>query len=242
MNERSIRSSDTATLWKKIVIWGAVLIGLLVIGFTASSELTLTVGQSAGLFSSEEIQGAVTAGQTFRAPYSGLSRIAVKMRTFERVNTQDVTFHLKQDREAQEDIFAASFSAQDVKNGEWQSFSFPPLADSTGNSYYFYFESPGSTPGDAIAVMGQEGDPYPDGVGYVGGEPVPGDMAFRTYYQASLPERLDFLLDRLTANKPSLWASRYLYLGLALVYLVLGFFLFRLITRFVETDNRDSFE
>ena len=164
------------------------------------------------------------------------------MHTFDRVNTKDVTFHLKQDREAQEDIFTASFNAQHIKTGKWQSFSFPPLGDSAGNSYYFYFESPGSTPGDAIAVMGQEGDPYPDGVGYVRDEPVPGDMAFRTYYQASVPDRRDFLLDWLTANKPSLWASRYLYLGLALVYIVLGFVLFRLITRFVETQDRDSFE
>jgi hypothetical protein len=242
MDGRSIRPPDTTNRWKQFVIWGAVLIGLLVIGFAASSELTLVVGQSASLFSSEEIRGAVTAGQTFRAPYPGLNRIVVKMHTFDRVNTQDVTFRLKQDREAQEDIFTASFNAQDVKNGKWQSFSFPPLGDSAGNSYYFYFESPGSTPGDAIAVMGQEGDPYPDGVGYVGGEPVPGDMAFRTYYQAYLPDRLDFLLAWLTVDKPSLWASRYLYLGLALVYIVLGFLLFRVVTRFVETQDRDTFE
>ncbi len=235
MDDVSIPTTDSARTWKQVVIWGVLLIGLLVIGYTASSDLTVSVGQSAGFFSSEEIQGSVTAGQTFIAPYPGLNRIAVMMHTFDRVNTHDVTFHLKQGREAQEDIFTANFNARDVKDKQWQSFSFPPLDDSGGNTYYLYFESPGSTPGNAIAVMGQEGDPYPDGVGYVNDEPVPGDMAFKTYYRATLPKHLDFLLDRFTANKPSLWGSRYVYVSLGIFYLALGVLCLRHMGRLDDT-------
>ncbi len=240
IDDVSIRSSGTAKAWTQVVIWGALLTGLLVIGYAASSDLTLTLGQSAGLFAPAEIQGSVTVGQTFTAPYPGLNRIAVMMRTFDRVNTHDVTFHLKQGREAHEDIFTASFNARDVKDGKWRSFSFPPLDDSAGNTYYLYFESPGSTPGDAIAAMGQEGDPYPDGVGYVNNEPAPGDMAFRTYYQTSLRERFAFLLARVAADKPSLWNNRYFYVGLALAYLVLGLIFVRRVTRLDETGTPES--
>lgn len=240
MDDVSIRSSGTAEIWKQVVIWSALLMGLLVIGYVASSHLTVTEGQSVGLFAPTEIQGSVTVGQTFIAPYPGLNRIAVMMRSFDRVNTYDVIFHLKQGREAHEDIFTASFNARDVKDKQWQYFSFPPLDDSAGKTYYLYFESPGSTPGDAIAAMGQEGDPYPDGTGYVNNEPAPGDMAFRTYYQAPLPERFGFVLARLAADKPSVLGNHYFYVGLALAYFGLGFIFVRRVTKLDETGIPES--
>ncbi len=208
--------------WKRISMGGTLITGLLLIGYMAAGDLTVTVGQDTGVLTSEEIQGNVTAGQTFLAPYPGLNRIAVMMRTFERINTHDVIFHLKQGREAQADIVTASFNARDIGNRRWQSFAFPPLSDSAGITYYFYFESPQSIPGNAVAVMGQAGDPYPDGMAYVKDETVPADMAFKTYYAVPLQKRFDFLLTQLTRDKPSLWGNRYFYIGLALIYLVLG--------------------
>jgi hypothetical protein len=222
MGKGSIVKQEGVIRRKLIAMWGSLLVGLLIIGYVAARDMNVTVGQSAGALTSEEIQGNVTVGQTFIAPYPGLSRIAVRIRTFSRSNSHEVIFHLRQGREAQTDIFTASFNARDVRDRKWQSFSFPALSDSAGATYYFYFESPQSTPGNAIAVMGQPGDPYPDGVAYVRDEALPGDMAFKTYYKVLLQERFDFLLARLTANKPSLWGSRYFYVGLGLIYLVLS--------------------
>lgn len=221
MAVKTTKIPGTSPIWKRVAAWGFLVLGLLVIGYLAAEDLTRTAGQSVGIFSSEEIQGDVRVGQTFVAPYPGLNRIDVMMDTFGRINTHEVVFHLRRGREAGEDIFAARFDARHVRDRGWQPFSFPPLGDPAGTTYYFFIESPDSTPGNAIAVMGREGDPYPQGAGYVKDETAPGDMAFKTYYQASAPERLDFLLDRLTADKPSVWGDGYLYIGLALLYGVL---------------------
>jgi len=218
----------TALGGRRVVIaWGVALLGLLGVGWATAEDLTLIAGQPVAVLSSEEIQGEVTVGQTFVAPYPGLTRIAVMMQPFDRVNTHEVIFHLKSGREAEQDIVTIRFIPHNLKSKTWYDFSFPPIEDSAGVAYYFYLESPSSTPGNAIAVMGQEGDPYPEGVAYVRGEAVPGDMTFRTYYQASPGRRIDFLLTRFTANKPGVWGNRYFYAGLIVVYLVGTFVLLR---------------
>ena len=225
--------------WKWMAVWGALLAGLLLIGYAARDDLAVYVGQGVGAFSSEEIQGSLTVGQTFTAPYPGLNRIAVKMHTFDRVNTHDVILHLKQGREAGEDIWTDTFNGHDVQDGKWQVFSFAPLSGSAGVTYYFYFESPQSTPGNAVAVMGEEDDPYPNGAAYQGNEALPGDMAFKAYYKASWREKYDFLLARLTANKPSVWGNHYFYIGLGFVYLFMIIVFIGFMARHFGTGEAD---
>jgi hypothetical protein len=178
-------------------------------------------GNEFALASPEELYGERQFGQSFVASYPDLYRIDIQMSTYDRRNTHEVVFHLKNGPDADVDVVTIPFHAGDVKDKRWRSFEFPPLPNSEGQLYYLYLESPGSKPGDAITVMGREGDPYPAGQAYVGGQPFPGDMAFRVYYSVGPVQKMDMVLSSLAANKPAVWGSEYHYAFLVVVYVLL---------------------
>jgi hypothetical protein len=165
-----------------------------------------------------EIKGDLAIGQTFLAPVDGLQRIDVVLRTYGRRNTHDVTFYLKQSLDSPEVIYQETFDASEIRNNSWRTFEFPPIPDSAGRTFFFYFASPDSVKGDAITVGGALGDLYNGGNAYLGPVPADADMAFRTYYGLSPSEKLAILGERLVENKPSVWSDIRFYLLLAGLY------------------------
>lgn len=165
-----------------------------------------------------EIKGDLTIGQTFLAPMDDLQRIDVILRTYGRKNTQDVTFFLKQSPDSAEVIYQETFNASEVKNNQWRTFEFPPISDSAGKTFFFYFASADSTVGNAITVGGADGDYYNGGIVYVGPTPAEGDLAFRTYYGLSPKEKLSILGQRLVEDKPSIWGDIRFYILLLALY------------------------
>jgi hypothetical protein len=173
-----------------------------------------------------EIKGDLTIGQTFLAPMDGLRRIDVVFRTYDRKNTHDVTFYLKEWLDSPDVIYQETFNASDIRNNRWRTFEFPLIPDSAGRTFFFYFASPNSVEGDAITVGGALGDLYNGGNAYLGPVPADADMAFRTYYGLSPDEKLAILGERLVENKPSVWSDISFYLllaGLCVLILLLVF-------------------
>jgi hypothetical protein len=171
----------------------------------------------------QEVKGGRTLGQTFVAPLPGLHRIDVMLFDRGRRNTHDVTFHLQEGVDASTDIFSTTFNASEIKGGGWHTFDFAPLADSAGKTYYFYFASPESTDGDAIAVGGMEGDLYRRGTAYLYATPANADLTFNTYYsEVPWQQKAQRLLERLAENKPFVWGKEYFYVFLVIVYLLLA--------------------
>ena len=198
--------------------------GILVIGLALAGWAVFNLGDEGNDFaiaSPGELYGNVRFGQTFVASYSDLYRIDVVMSTYGRRNTQSVVFHLKEGLDAEVDIVTMPFDASDVRDEAWRSFIFPPLPDSAGQWYYLYLESPESEPGNAITVMGREGDPYLSGQGYINDHPVAADMAFRVYYKVNPVQKINIVLRSLAANKPAVWGSKYLYVFLGALYVLL---------------------
>ncbi len=160
-------------------------------------------------------------GQTFLAPRPGLYRIDVLLYGYFRRNTQPVTFHLRKIN-SQEDLVRIPFSSSEVWGWHWKSFVFDPLLDSKGQAYYFFLESPTSTPEDAITLGGVEGDLYPHGMGTLNGQPIRADAAFKTYYVGvTWGDKLTALAHKITAGKPSLWGDIRFYALLGGIYLLL---------------------
>lgn len=196
-----------------------VVIGLNRLGFEGQpiNQYVTNVTVSDAL----EIKGDMTIGQTFQAPKNGLHRIEVVLRTYNRRNTHNVTFYLKEWPDSGV-IYQETFNAAEVKNNRWRTFEFPPIPDSAGKTYFFYFASPDSVKGDAITVGGGEGDYYTGGQVYAGPVPANADLAFRTYYNLSAREKLSILGRRLVEDKPSIWGDIRFYLLLAALYLLLA--------------------
>lgn len=133
-----------------------------------------------------EIHGARTVGQIFVASHDGLNRIDVQLATYRRRNTQPIIFHLRSDPSAATDIATITFEAEEVKDNAYRPFRFPPISDSEGCSFYFFFESRTSKPGDAITMWHNPDNVYADGQMYFQGEPQSGDLAFKTFYTYGL--------------------------------------------------------
>jgi hypothetical protein len=170
----------------------------------------------------QEVKDGRTLGQTFVAPLPGLHRIDVMLFDRGRRNTHDVTFHLREGVDASSDTFSTTFNASEIKGGGWHRFDFTPLVNSAGKVYYFYFSSPESTDGDAIAVGGVEGDLYRNGMAYLYATPANADLTFRTYYsEVPWQQKAQRLLERLAENKPSLLGNKYFYVFLVVAYLLL---------------------
>lgn len=170
----------------------------------------------------QEVKGERTIGQTFVAPLPGLHRIDVMLFDRGHRNTHDVTFRLREGITSSTDILSITFNASEVAGARWYRFDFPPLVDSAGKTYYFYFSSPESTDGNAIAVGGVQLDLYPDGMAYLNTTPANADLAFKTYYAAVAPaQKVEQLLERLAENKPFFWGNKYFYVFLVVVYLLL---------------------
>ncbi|GAB4545033.1 MAG: hypothetical protein Kow0063_38950 [Anaerolineae bacterium] len=169
-----------------------------------------------------EVRGETTLGQTFVAPHSGLNRIDVMLFDYGRQNTQPVIFHLRESPEAATDLFAQTFSASDVHGLAWHTFVFPPLPESEGKSYFFYLESPTSSPGDAITFGGSLRNLYAKGSAYLNRQAIPeADLAFRTYYaDITAAQKIQMLFARLAAHKPAPWGNPHFYGGLFGVYLI----------------------
>ncbi|MGQ9502210.1 MAG: hypothetical protein ACUVSF_10750 [Anaerolineae bacterium] len=217
-----IISNDLRRLfWAVLLLLG--FISLILIGLRAAWLLG-----SEGQFVNLVRPGPATAlvrgvelGQTFVAPRAGLHRIDVLLYGYYRHNTQPVTFHLRKVG-AGEDTVTITFSAGEVWGWHWKHFEFPPLSDSAGQSYYFFFESPTSTPQDSITLGGVEGDLYPYGTAVINGQPAFADASFVTHYtNVSTVEKLSALADKLTRAKPSLWGDVRFYVLLGVIYLLL---------------------
>lgn len=168
-----------------------------------------------------EIYGSITIGQLFTAPYNALYRIDVLMATYARENTHDVIFHLRNSPQAESDLVTITINAREIEDNRFRSFVFDPIRDSAGKSYYFFFDSPDSEPGDAITLWGTIKNLYPEGRPFRNHRAAGGDLVFLTYYQPSTLDKLDILLDRLAANKPLFWGDKRFYPLLALLYMAL---------------------
>lgn len=200
-----------------------VILALGVIGWQAGDAL-LSDGQFVNNIRpgpAISLANGMQLGQTFVAARNGLERVDVLLFGYYRRNTQPVTLHLRP-AGATQDVFSTTFNADQVWGWRWMSFRFPALADSAGQTYYFFFESPTSTPEDTLTLGGVEGDLYAPGSALINGQPARADAAFRTYYAGlGLTDALSALGARLVEGKPSLWGSLGTYVGLGVLYLLL---------------------
>ncbi|HWP46472.1 MAG TPA: glycosyltransferase [Candidatus Limnocylindrales bacterium] len=134
-----------------------------------------------------EIQGADTVGESFIAVKDNLYRIDIKFATYLRQVRHDLLFHLKEDRNAKQDLACLKIPTSQLRDNAFYSFIFPQQILSERRSYYFYLESPDSVKGDAVSVWCTEEAP-PDQFHcqpiqrYERGWKVGDHIVFRVYY------------------------------------------------------------
>jgi hypothetical protein len=111
-----------------------------------------------------EVADTITVGQTFVARYPNLS----------------LTLHLRNGPREDKDLAISTIATQPVQDRDCYTFSFPPIADSAGRTFYFFLEPP-TAPTGYIAIWGDKSDAYREGTSFLDHRPASGDLYFVAY-------------------------------------------------------------
>jgi hypothetical protein len=195
---------------------------------------------------SPQIARDTRVGQQFMAPYPGLYRIQVWLDPTSATSSRQITAHLRAvppantsgglPADGDPSVIASRQLGQhsvvlhstELEDGLPFTIEFSPIRDSMGRIYTITFDSPGSTPGDALAAHYSPEARLKGASATVNGQPVPGNLQFATFYSLRARDRVALLLTRLTQGRPYLYGTKGYYVSLALVYaLTLTAFLWR---------------
>lgn len=135
-----------------------------------------------------EVADTITVGQTFVARYPNLSRIEIMLSTSGTLPSS-LTLHLRNGPREDKDLAISTIAAQPVQDRDCYTFSFPPIADSAGRTFYFFLELP-TAPTGYITVWGDKSDAYREGTSFLDHRPASGDLYFVAYSPLStVPSR-----------------------------------------------------
>jgi 4-amino-4-deoxy-L-arabinose transferase-like glycosyltransferase len=234
---RSWRGRTVATLVTLMVVLNSACLALAIIpryyyplDSPGRGQTEVEVPAPAG-----ELIAGKTIGQTFLAEENNLCRIDAQLATYGRRNSAHLRFHLQDNPASDHDIATVSFNTAEVVDDAYQSFTFPPQANSAGHNYYFFLDSPDGEPGDAITVRSVATGPdrYPQGNAYIDGQPTSGDLTFIPYYKEGLP----LLLKRLATLQPGFYTPAFFVVSASLYILALLAFAVLLVWKGCRADK-----
>jgi hypothetical protein len=209
--------------------WATMTIFLALLGVAILERQNLSQ-TSQPLFSEMvEFHGSLKVGQSFVASRPGLCRVALLLARNGQTNRSPVIFHLRKDTEATVDLATVSIKASHVEDVTtmvrrpyiYQSFSFSPIPDSAGKTFYFWVESPQTSADDPLLVRYHAGDVYPKGAMSVDSSAVEGDLTFKAYYAKGFLGNTALLLERLVEHRPLPWGSKAFYVAVFVAHLTL---------------------
>lgn len=210
-----------ALVKKQPIYWLLLALGLLLIGWSVGQKPGFLRSGQLSHDSTDEVYGPLKVGERFIAKYPNFHRVGVKLRSYGRREAGDLIFHLRPDVSSSSDLATVTMGASQVKDNALNIFAFPPIKDSANKTFYFFLESPNSSPGNAILVLSSSRDTYGGGTKYLDGRPQVGDLAFLVDYSLSPADVAQLLLQRLSESKPSLLGSKIFYTSLFVVYVAL---------------------
>jgi hypothetical protein len=209
--------------------WATITIFLALLGLAILERQDLSPTNQPLFSEMVEFHGRLKVGQSFVASRPGLCRVALLLARKGRTNRSPVILHLREGAEATADLATVTIKASHLEDVTtmirrpyvYQSFSFSPIPDSAGKTFYFWVESPQSPADDPLLVRYQAGNVYPEGAMSIDGSAIDGDLAFRAYYTKGFLANGAMLLERLVEHRPFPWGNKAFYVAIFIVYLVL---------------------
>jgi len=209
--------------------WAAITIFLALLGLAILERQDLSLTSQPLFNEMIEFHGPLKVEQSFVASQPGLYRVALLLARQGQTNRSPVVFHLREGAEATADLANVTIHASHLEDVTtmvrrpyvYQSFSFSPIPDSAGKTFYFRVQSPQSPADDPLLVRYQAGDVYPEGTMSIDGSAIDGDLAFRVYYTKGFLGNAALLLERLVEHRPFPWGSKAFYVAILIVYLML---------------------
>jgi hypothetical protein len=222
-----------------LAVW---LVVLALVGKISIDRLSVPAwGNPIGDDRSAPVDGSSRVGQVFTAPFPGLYRIEIMLDTGSSPNPRQGTFHLATGPGAASDLEVATFDTRNLLEGGVLGIEFEPMRNSKEQPYYFFVESGAPTSDDAVTLAYGPQSILDGASAYLNGEPIAGNLEFRTYYSLRTREKLDVLLTRLAEGRPYFLGTKGFYIVLAVVYCaVLSAFLLFVAHRILDEGEGEA--
>jgi hypothetical protein len=134
-----------------------------------------------------ELVGERKVGQVFYSQMKEIASIGILMANYlNRKNTEDILFQVGilpegefSEIEKKAPLRQVIVNASQIQDNAWHFFSFPPIKNCQGKTFYFYLSSPTSYPGNAVTIYYSKDDVLEQGFAFIGGEKLKGDLCFQ---------------------------------------------------------------
>jgi hypothetical protein len=167
----------------------------------AKTSLVEGVDQPIFCCPTTEMSSAVTIGQTFISQKNNLSAIRVMFSSPQKLKDGEIIFSLMEGRDTRKMLYQIDLPLKEIDDWTRYFFIFPPIKDSMGKEYTFYFDSPSLRAGNGISLWHDARDVYTSGKMLVNSKPTDGDLYFTTYCFTGEHPQTDWEGRRLTAIK-----------------------------------------
>ena len=156
------------------------------------TSLTVSVDQPIFSYPTAEIEGTTTITQTLISPKNNLSAIRVMFSNLNKPKSGEITFSLREKGDNEKVLRQINFPLKKINDCTRYFFIFPPIENSMGKDYMFYFSSPSLPSGHGVSLWHESNDVYPGGEILVNGEPAVGDLYFTAYHSTGEYPKTDW--------------------------------------------------
>lgn len=158
----------------------------------AKTFLKKVVDQSEFYYPSPEINADTNISQSFTCPYNNLCAIRIMVSCKDQPRDVELKFVLKEARSGAEELYRIPLPFKDISDFNRYCFIFPPIKNSMGKQYTFYFHSSSKRPNKGIALWYAVNDSYYDGSMQINDALFNGDLYFQVYCFTGLRPETDW--------------------------------------------------
>ncbi|MCB0210232.1 MAG: glycosyltransferase family 39 protein [Anaerolineae bacterium] len=234
---------DKRYRWIAVALWSYLILGVF---WSQTQAAAVDVSQTIGHYLGPKLVGSGVLGQTFEMDCNNFDHLAIELGVFDQPHSQPIQLTLATDPASSETLFSTEFDGNAIYDQQWLDFSFEPIPNSQGHSYFFFISSPSSTPEDSLTARGYTDTPidqYKSGQAYAGElnnlQRIEADFAFVATCRQSFGEKLVAGIERM-ASEQLFWISWVpFYWGVLIVHVgMLTTAAFLLITEEKSRRNR----
>lgn len=173
-----------------------------------------------------ELTARVVVSQSFVATRDDLSEVSIQLATYNRVNTVPVEFTLSRTLGGAP-LTKIEVPPQEIHDNAYHKFSFEPISDSSGRTYFVSISSPQGRRGDAFTAWMGTCNCYGDGDAFINGVIQPDhELVMRVVYSIETGGVGEELVNRMSQYKPEAVKGLVLvftgFAGAALAVLAVG--------------------
>lgn len=144
--------------------------------------------------------------QTFFSHFPGLTEISIKPLGLPSDDASSLTLIIEETVPTLLEVLRSQQLVNELKSGEWLSYTFDPIDLSKGKSYAFTIKGERS---EELIIYSNENDLYTEGESNNGG-----DLVFQIGFKGKCLSTTQTLIERMTAHKPGLLNSVWIYIGI----------------------------